>query len=177
MSKRRSLSPVARPDARLLILGSMPGTLSLQEQQYYAQPRNAFWQIMGQLFGAGRELDYAARLQILEDQQVALWDALATCYRPGSMDADIRLGDAVANDFRAFFARHAAITHVYFNGVKAGELYTRLVLPTLTDLHQKLPRTTLPSTSPANAAASLADKVRVWRKALVSPGKPAASRR
>ncbi len=166
MAKRHSLLPVARPDARILILGSMPGTLSLQEQQYYAQPRNAFWQIMGQLFGAGRDEPYESRVEILKDQRIALWDVLASCYRPGSMDADIRTGDAVANDFGAFFAAHPDIVQVFFNGATAQKFYERLVVPVLAGRDNELRYERLPSSSPANAAMRLAEKVRVWQRAL-----------
>lgn len=164
--KRSSLPAVSRPDARILILGSMPGALSLQEQQYYAQPRNAFWQIMGQLFGAGREEPYEARLTILKDQRIALWDVLASCYRPGSLDADIRTGDAVANDFGAFYSAHPDIVQVFFNGVTANRFYERLVVPVLAGRTNELRYERLPSSSPANAAMRLAEKVRVWRGAL-----------
>lgn len=164
--KRSSLSPVARPDARILILGSMPGTLSLQEQQYYARPRNAFWQIMGELYGAGREQDYATRLAILQDQKIALWDVLASCNRPGSMDADIRRGDAVANDFAGFFALHPDIDRVFFNGVAAHKFYEQLVAPAQADRDDERRYQQLPSTSPANAAMRLTEKVRVWGLAL-----------
>lgn len=164
--KRTSLSPVSRPDARILILGSMPGTLSLHEQQYYAQPRNAFWQVMGELFGAGRDEPYASRLEILKDRRIALWDVLASCYRPGSLDADIRKGDAVANDFDAFLSGHPDIRRVYFNGATACRFYERLVVPGLAVPDGRLHYERLPSTSPANAAMRLMDKVRLWRTAL-----------
>jgi len=164
--KRCSLPAVSRPDARVLILGSMPGALSLQEQQYYAQPRNAFWQIMGELFGAGREESYQTRLEILKDRKIALWDVLSSCYRAGSMDADIRKGDAVANDFDTFFRAHPDIGRVFFNGATANRFYERLVIPVLTVPGDRLRYERLPSTSPANAAMRLADKVRVWRTAL-----------
>jgi hypoxanthine-DNA glycosylase len=169
MAKRHSLLPVERGDARILILGSMPGTLSLQEQQYYAQPRNAFWQIMGELFGAGRDEPYEVRLEILKDQQIALWDVLATCYRPGSMDADIRKGDAVANDFATFFADHPELVRVYFNGATANRFYEQLVMPALAGRVDEIRHARLPSTSPANAAMRLKEKVRAWRKALTAP--------
>lgn len=165
--KRTSLQPVSRPDASTLILGSMPGALSLQEQQYYAQPRNAFWQIMGELFGAGREVPYETRLEMLRDQKIALWDVLASCYREGSMDADIRKGDAVANDFGAFFSAHPGIVRVFFNGATACKFYDRLVVPALAGATGVIRYEKLPSTSPANAAMRLIEKVRVWRAALI----------
>ncbi|TFG87556.1 MAG: DNA-deoxyinosine glycosylase [Chromatiales bacterium] len=166
MAKRHSLPSVARSDARILILGSMPGTLSLQEQQYYAQPRNAFWQIMGQLYGFDQEVPYESRLGILMDRRIALWDVLASCYRPGSMDADIRTGDALANDFSAFFSAHPAVVRVFFNGATAHKFYERLVVPALDGADDRLRYERLPSSSPANAAMRLKEKVRVWRGAL-----------
>ena len=65
MTQSQGFPPVSAPDAQLLILGSMPGVASLKATQYYAFPRNAFWRIMGELFGAGPELEYQARLDKL----------------------------------------------------------------------------------------------------------------
>ncbi|HEX5419366.1 MAG TPA: DNA-deoxyinosine glycosylase, partial [Gammaproteobacteria bacterium] len=45
----RGFPPVAAPDAQVLVLGSLPGKRSIEMQQYYAQPQNAFWRIMGAL--------------------------------------------------------------------------------------------------------------------------------
>ncbi|MEO8444938.1 MAG: DNA-deoxyinosine glycosylase [Gammaproteobacteria bacterium] len=172
MSVRHSLAPVARSDARVLILGSMPSTLSLKEQQYYARPRNAFWAIMGELYGAKRSLPYEQRLLILKDRRIALWDVLASCFRPGSMDADIRTGDAVANDFAAFHASHPDIRLVLFNGVRAEQLHARLVRPGLAVLIPDLRYARLPSTSPANAAARLDHKAAAWHEALRGATEP-----
>ena len=47
----RGFPPVVDDDARVLILGSFPSALSLVTRQYYANPRNAFWPIVGELFG------------------------------------------------------------------------------------------------------------------------------
>ena len=77
----------------------MPGVASLEKHQYYGHPRNAFWPIMGELFGAYPAIDYPLRLQRLLDRHVALWDVLMSCHRPGSLDADIRSGTEQVNDF------------------------------------------------------------------------------
>ena len=154
--------PVARHDARLLILGSLPGVRSIQEQQYYAQPQNAFWRIMGELFGAGRELSYAQRLRKLGASGIALWDVAAAAERPGSLDSAIVHASVEANDFGAFFETHRHIGLICFNGAKAAELYRRLVLPHLDGPFAVIPTTRMPSTSPAHAAMPYAKKLEAW---------------
>src|SRR5687768_2652455 len=81
-----SFPPIAAPDARVLVLGSVPSIASLAKQQYYGHPQNKFWPIMGRLFGAGLDRRYEERKQILREHGVAVWDVLRECYRPGSLD-------------------------------------------------------------------------------------------
>ncbi len=152
--------PVAAADARVLILGSLPGAMSLARREYYAQPRNAFWTIMGALIGAAPELPYAERLDRLVAARIALWDVCASGFRPGSLDSAIRPGSVIPNDFGAFFAAHREIGVVCFNGAKAADLFARLVpgLP--------VRRMVLPSTSPAHAGMPLATKLERWREGL-----------
>ena len=154
--------PVSHPDARVLILGSMPGVASLEAGQYYAQPRNLFWQFAGQFFGTGREAPYKARLDALTAHRVGLWDVLKSCDRPGSLDASIQRSSAVPNEFPRFLARHPQLTHVFFNGKAARDLYQRLVAPALAGRFPELHYVTLPSTSPANAGITLAEKLKAW---------------
>lgn len=159
----RGFAPVAAPDARILVLGSMPGVASLRQARYYAHPRNAFWPIAASALGFDPGLDYAARLRALQAAGVALWDVLQACERPGSLDADIRGDTLVANDFAAFLQRHPAIVRVCFNGGKAASLYRRHVLPGIAD---GLEYIALPSTSPAHAAVSFQQKLEAWSGAL-----------
>lgn len=150
---------VALPDARLLILGSMPGVASLDAAQYYAFPRNAFWKIMGELFATDPELDYTSRLHKLTENHIALWDVIQVCHRPGSLDSAISDSGLVTNDFQIFFKQHPQITHVFFNGQKAAGLFMKKVAPGLTG---QFSYHTLPSTSPANAAKNYAAKLEAW---------------
>ncbi|HMK90650.1 MAG TPA: DNA-deoxyinosine glycosylase [Methylocystis sp.] len=163
MERSFSFPPVARADARLLILGSLPGQASLAAQQYYAQPQNAFWPLMGALFGAGRDLPYPERLRILRERGVALWDVCESARRPGSLDSRIEPASVVANDFASLFARCPNIERVCFNGATAARLFARLVAPTLP---QGLATIRLPSTSPAHAGRNFAQKREAWTAAL-----------
>jgi len=158
------LPPIARPDARVLILGSMPGAESLRRQQYYAHPRNRFWDLMGALAGAGRDLPYAARGAALAGRGIALWDVVRTCERPGSMDADIRASEP--NDFGTFFAGHPGLRAVFFNGTAAAALFRRLVSGAPADVVAGLHVQVLPSTSPANARWSTDACLAAWRRLL-----------
>ncbi len=162
MEQSEGFPPVARGDARILVLGSLPGARSLAEQQYYAHPQNAFWPIMRELFGIGG--DYASRCGQLLVNRVALWDVLHRSVRPGSMDADIQLGSAVANDFHGFLGDHADIRLIGFNGKKAGELFTRVVGADV--VADGIVRAGLPSTSPAHASMPFSGKLAAWRAVL-----------
>ena len=157
-----SFPPVADASARLLILGSMPGEESLRAGQYYAHPRNAFWKLMGEFFAASPGLPYDRRTQQLKKSGVALWDVLACCVRKGSLDAAIDQQSIIPNDFPQFFAAHPAITQVFFNGATAERCFRLHVQPLLAR-RTLLQYTRLPSTSPAHAASSYAQKRQAWR--------------
>jgi len=152
---------VARADARVLILGSMPGQESLRQTQYYAHPQNSFWYIMGRLFGADPDLPYDQRLLRLQDRGIVLWDVVHRCRRPGSLDAAIDRDSVETNDFKKLFIICPDIDHVFFNGQKAAALYKRLVLPALA-IKQEILYQTLPSTSPAHASLNREQKYQQW---------------
>ena len=164
--------PIADPHARVLILGSLPGQVSLQRQQYYAQPQNAFWKIMGLLFGAGPDLSYEERKQHLVQNGIALWDVCASAQRPGSLDAAIVHASVVPNELAAFIDSHPGIGLICFNGGKAADLYRRLVLPGWPATMRTILYQTLPSTSPAHAAMPFEEKLTRWAAVLQNPDQP-----
>ncbi|MGW0175294.1 DNA-deoxyinosine glycosylase [Rhodococcus sp. NPDC003322] len=153
---------VVDDNAHTLVLGSMPSAPSLVAGKYYANPRNSFWPIMGELFGAGPEYPYPLRLRTLQDHGVALWDVLMACRRPGSADAAIESGSEVPNDFDALYSRHPAIDRVFFNGAKAESAYRTTVVAA--GAHPRgVALARLPSTSPAHAAVAVESKLEAWR--------------
>jgi hypoxanthine-DNA glycosylase len=156
-----SLDPVLDSRSRVLILGSMPGRVSLLAGEYYAHPRNLFWHLMEELLRVGRAAPYARRIAQLLARRVGLWDVLKTCTRASSLDADIVASSMVANDFSRLFAEYPQIRVVCFNGGKAAASFRRHVLPDLR-FSKDIVFHALPSTSPANASIPLAKKRAAW---------------
>jgi hypoxanthine-DNA glycosylase len=152
--------PIVDDRACVLILGSFPSAQSLAVRQYYANPRNAFWRITGELFGFEPDAPYDARLAALQARGLALWDVLHACRRRGSADSAIEPKSLVVNDFAGLFAEHPAISRVYFNGAKAAGLFGRLA-----DAPEWIRYQRLPSTSPAHAVRP-SEKLAAWRALL-----------
>ncbi|WP_199913888.1 MULTISPECIES: DNA-deoxyinosine glycosylase [Stenotrophomonas] len=147
-------------DCRVLLLGSMPGVASLQEQQYYAHPRNRFWPLLSALCGFDAGLPYAQRLHALAAARVGLWDVIGQCQRRGSLDADIVRGSEVPNALPALIAGLPSLVLIGCNGAAAAQAFRRWVLPQLV---APPPVLALPSTSPANAAWSLPRLRQAWQ--------------
>lgn len=158
-----SFPPIADPHAEVLILGSMPGQASLDANQYYAHPQNAFWRIMGELLGFDPVVaSYAEKTHALKSARIALWDVLQSCRRKGSLDSGIEHDSQRVNDFRSFFMQYTQIRHVFFNGTKAEACFRRNVLNKHIPDLRKMRLTRLPSTSPAHAALSFLQKRDQW---------------
>lgn len=143
----------------------MPSAASLAAGEYYAHPRNQFWRIAGAVCGLDPGAPYGRRKTALMARGIALWDVVASCMRPGSLDAAIDDDTVVANDFAAFLATHRQIVRVCFNGRKAESAWRRHVEPRLPP-SRKLDYRLLPSTSPAHAGMSYLRKLGIWRSAI-----------
>ncbi len=149
------MAPIGSSDARLLILGSLPGEESLRAQRYYAHPQNQFWRLLGRAIGedlAG--LDYGVRLSRLAARGIALWDVVGEARRQGSLDGAIR--GAAPNRLRDYAATHPQLQAIAFNGKTAARL-GRAALGDMPGLRL----IDLPSSSPAYTLA-FADKAARW---------------
>ena len=140
---KRSMAPVGSKDARLLILGSLPGDASLKVQRYYAHPQNQFWRLLGAAIGEDlAALDYRDRILRLAARDIALWDVVGEARREGSLDGSIR--SATPNLLAEYVATHPRLRAIAFNGQTAGRL-GRLALSGI----ESLKLVDLPSSSPA----------------------------
>jgi len=166
MTRVYSFKPIEDENAKILILGSMPGRASLAACQYYAHKQNVFWRILSELLQFDSNAPYEVKVEALKSAKIALWDVLHSCTRQGSSDTMIVRDTQIANDFRTFFGTHKKITHVFFNGAKAEEYFMRHVHPEINSNSISFLR--LPSTSPANAAIPFKQKLSAWR-AIMEP--------
>ena len=157
------LPPRADAHCRVLVLGSMPGNASLRGAQYYAHPRNRFWPVMGALCGFAPEAPYEDRLEALARAGIGVWDVIGRCERQGSLDAAIVRGTEVVNPIMERVHASPALRAIALNGAKAAAAFRRHVQPLLaSSARGEIACLALPSTSPANAAQSLAQLQQAW---------------
>lgn len=148
--------PIVGPRTRLMVLGSFPGVASLAQQQYYAHPRNQFWPILSALWGLDlRALPYPARLEVLRERGLGLWDVYARVRREGSLDSAIEAAEL--NDLAGLRRIAPGLEAVAHNGAESARTMRRLQALGFA-VHR------LPSTSPANAGWSFERKLAAWRE-------------
>jgi hypoxanthine-DNA glycosylase len=120
------LPPVSRSDARLFILGSLPGDASLAERRYYAHPSNQFWRLLGNSIGEELQpLSYEKRLERLRERRIGLWDVIASASRNGSLDQSIR--NAEHNRIEHLLKDFAELRAIAFNGSRAASVGRELI--------------------------------------------------
>ncbi len=165
-----SFGPILPGQPLVLVLGSMPGIGSLRLGQYYAHPRNAFWRIMADICGFDPGLPYRRRVARLKAARVAVWDVLGECRRAGSLDSAIARESEVPNPVAELLRAHPGIRLLAFNGQRSEEAFDRHVSRLLGP--DAPGRVRLPSTSPAHAALTVAQKASRWREAILPALRP-----
>lgn len=151
-----SFPPIIDHASKILILGSIPGVKSLEKQQYYAHPQNAFWKIIFTLFNENFTEDYSQKLGILKKHHIALWDVIDSCERKGSLDSEIR--NEEANQIAELLKEHPDIKAIFCNGGKSYKNLQKIL-----GKNFRIPVYLLPSTSPLHTI-SLERKLDEWKK-------------
>ncbi len=160
-----SFEPIVGSNPRIVILGSMPGVVSLQAVQYYANPRNAFWAIIAELFGIDIDCSYQSRVDQISQLPLILWDTLKACHREGSLDSKILKQQIEANNIAGLTEQYSGLRAIAFNGAASEKYFNQLEKHRLPANHQ-LELIKLPSTSPANASMNFDQKLVIWRQLL-----------
>ena len=158
---KQGLDPIENESSETLILGSLPGDISIKLQQYYAHPRNHFWHIVAALLTEPLYEDYSERCAMLLRHKVALWDVLHAAEREGSLDSSIKNGQP--NDLERFLREHPRIRQIILNGSTAGKCFEKH-FPNL-DIPHVVVRSSSPI--PAKECNTLEEKTALWRKAWI----------
>ncbi len=155
-----SFEPVLPANPKVLILGSMPGGISLKKEEYYGNPRNHFWDILFKLFDQESLTEYDEKIAFVKRKQLALWDTIGLCYREGSLDANI--ADEEPNDIIGLLNEHPGIRLIACNGGRSYETFRKNFNTSDVDVIK------LPSTSPipGRYTKTFKGKLEEWGKIL-----------
>ncbi len=157
--QKKCLEPWINDETRILIVGTMPGDESINKQMYYANSRNRFWTYIQEILNTGQTLEENTRKQFLQSYHIGLWDSLSVCQRDGSLDSNIK--NYEPNDFSKF----QSVKYILCNGKKAYKYFKENNAQYLEDKNRECFE--LPSTSPANASISEAEKFKKWKEKLL----------
>ena len=157
--------PLYDENAKVLILGSFPSVKSREQQFFYGHPQNRFWRVMAAVFDCEVPETIEEKREFLLTNGIALWDVIASCEITGSADSSIR--NAAANDLSPILAA-AEIRQIFVNGKTAEKFYRKYTEPVI-----GRKAVCLPSTSPANAAWSLARLTDAWQVVRETAESPA----
>lgn len=164
---KEGLAPIISEASKVLILGSLPGDVSLQKQQYYGNPRNHFWPLLAAVFGCNPGLSYEEKTNFILKQRLALWDVLKAADRKGSLDSNIR--DAIPNDLEGLLSAYPNIGVIALNGGEASRKF-RSVRKRYAAVFDHIQCIELPSSSniPGKNVLSLPEKIQRWEQIKIA---------
>ncbi|WP_430787985.1 DNA-deoxyinosine glycosylase [Virgibacillus flavescens] len=157
------LPPIISEEPKVLIVGSMPSSLSLKSQEYYGNPRNHFWDILFELFTKKPINDYQEKISFIKQNHLILWDVIGSCYREGSLDSNITMEEP--NDITGLLEKNPTIRAIACNGTKSFQILKR---NGYVSKEHDITVLKLPSTSPipGKYTKSFSGKVKAWSQIM-----------
>lgn len=164
-NKLKSFDPIINETSEILILGTFPSVISLENKQYYANPRNQFWEIIYSIYNLDVQGNYRERRQFILDKKIALWDVLKYVFREGSSSLDKSIREEVPSEIHELLEKYPNINTIIFNGSKA-EKYSKRYFKSL---YKSMNCIRVSSTSPipGRYIKSLSEKKSEWKQAIV----------
>ena len=152
---KHEIPPVYDENSKILILGSFPSVKSRENQFFYHHPQNRFWKTLAAVVGCDTPISIEEKKKFLLDNNIAVWDVIASCEIEGSSDSSIK--NVVVNDFNSIIYK-SNIKQIFCNGGKSYDLYRKYC-----EKSTSMKAIKLPSTSPANARFSLDKLIAEWK--------------
>lgn len=158
--KKPGFASISNQNTEVLILGTFPGAMSLERNEYYAHPRNRFWRIVADIKKEKFPENYAEKTKLLLKHKIGVWDIAHQAKREGSLDVNIL--EIIPNNLTDFISKHKNLKVVGFNGGKAEQLFNQHF-----EEERHIKYKLLLSTSPANARYSYDEILDNWRQVLM----------
>ena len=93
---KHPIEPLYDKNSIILILGSFPSVKSREQKFFYGHPQNRFWKVISTIFNCALPYTIDEKKKLLLDNNIALWDVIASCDINGSSDSSIK--NVVPND-------------------------------------------------------------------------------
>ena len=93
---KHEIPPVYDKNSKILILGSFPSVKSRENQFFYHHPQNRFWKVLSGVVGCDIPVTIDDKKEFLLNNNIAVWDVIASCEIEGSSDSSIK--NVVVND-------------------------------------------------------------------------------
>ncbi len=148
------IPPLFNNNSKTLILGSFPSVKSREAAFFYGHPQNRFWSVLAMVYGIPKPETVEEKKKLILENNLALWDVIASCEIVGSSDSSI--SDVTANDLSVII-NNSKVERIFVNGKTAEKYYKKYTYP-----KTGITAVCLPSTSPANAAWKLEKLVEKW---------------
>ena len=145
MKVKHTLKPIYNKFSKILILGSIPSTISRETNFYYAHKTNRFWPILSILFNTELKTN-TDKENFLLNNKIAIFDMIKECDINGSSDSSIK--NIKINNLKPII-KNSKIKYIFCTGKLSYNLYQKYYK----DLN--LECVYLPSPSSANATYSL----------------------
>ena len=149
------IPPLFSENSHTLILGSFPSVKSREAMFFYGHPQNRFWSVLAIIYGTDKPMTVEEKKKLILENNLALWNVIASCEITGSSDSSI--SDVTANDLDVII-KNSRIERIFVNGKTAEKYYNKYTYP-----KTGIKAICLPSTSPANAAWNIEKLVEKWR--------------
>ncbi len=148
------IPPLFDENSKTLILGSFPSVKSRETAFFYGHAQNRFWSVLAVIYGVDKPETVEEKKKLVLENNLALWDVIASCEIVGSSDSSI--SDVTANDL-SIIINNSKVERIFVNGKTAEKYYNKYTYP-----KTGIKVACLPSTSPANAAWKLEKLVEKW---------------
>ena len=162
MEGRKAFKPLFWDDSKILILGTIPSSSSIEKGEYYYHYMNYIWDYLAKIYGVVKPKSWPEKKTFLQMNHIALWDMYAYSETAGSSDKG--LGEF--NNLSGFLEEHQTITKVLLNGKKTSQAF-RQYKKTGHVLSDAIKVYDLPSTSGANTRMPRERALLEWKVACL----------